>query len=209
VAVDLNLFIHLHPEGQRLIRGWFERAQQERDCPDRGSFEPFIFAWIAFNAWGCCVTGEDYDRQMINALKEDEHLNRLFAEHLENEDAGLSQAARDFQSYWPIFKVQDLRHRGIWQRHNGNRADIVREYLDGGADTYDPQVEGHPGAMGDQIPLSWTNTLPAIYRVRCNLFHGEKSIRSEMDQRIVGSAFRVLVPFFELVLGFEEEEPEV
>jgi len=41
--------------------------------------------------------------------------------------------------------------------------------------------------------LDWAHTLKAIYRVRCNLFHGEKAIHSEIDQKIVLSAFRVLI----------------
>ena len=45
------------------------------------------------------------------------------------------------------------------------------------------------------MPLDWPHTLEALYRVRCNLFHGEKGLDSEMDALIVSSAFRVLVHF--------------
>ena len=46
------------------------------------------------------------------------------------------------------------------------------------------------------MPLDWPHTLAALYRVRCNLFHGEKGRHSEMDQRIVASGFRTLIQFF-------------
>lgn len=38
-------------------------------------------------------------------------------------------------------------------------------------------------------------TLPALYRVRCNLFHGEKARSSESDQTVVGAAYATLLAF--------------
>lgn len=51
--------------------------------------------------------------------------------------------------------------------------------------------------INDQLPayLDWPHTLAAIYQVRCNLFHGEKSRNSDNDQAIVFAAYRVLVGF--------------
>ena len=40
--------------------------------------------------------------------------------------------------------------------------------------------------------LNWSHTLNAIYRVSCNLFHCEKVAHSEMDQRIVSPAFKIM-----------------
>jgi hypothetical protein len=57
---------------------------------------------------------------------------------------------------------------------------------------------------GGSIPMDWPHTLAALYRVRCNLFHGEKAPYSEIDRTIVRAALRVLVyflhetPFFRL-----------
>ena len=45
----------------------------------------------------------------------------------------------------------------------------------------------------EEVSLNWAHSLKAIYRVRCNLFHGEKAAHSEMDQKIVSSAFRILL----------------
>jgi len=58
-AVIHHRFEELHPEGQKLIHGWAERAVAQSDCAERDSFEPFIFGWIALNGWACCVTAED------------------------------------------------------------------------------------------------------------------------------------------------------
>ena len=43
------------------------------------------------------------------------------------------------------------------------------------------------------ISLDWPHTLSAIYRIRCNLFHGEKTLHSDNDVILVSLAFRVLV----------------
>jgi hypothetical protein len=47
------------------------------------------------------------------------------------------------------------------------------------------------------VPLDWAHTVKAIYRVRCNLFHGEKARTSEDDERIVLAARDVLAVFIE------------
>ena len=45
--------------GRRLIRGWFERAIEQRNCDAEESSEPFVFAFIALNGWASCVTTFD------------------------------------------------------------------------------------------------------------------------------------------------------
>jgi hypothetical protein len=42
------------------------------------------------------------------------------------------------------------------------------------------------------MPLDWAHAMKALYRVRCNLFHGEKARTSEDDKRIVTAAYNVL-----------------
>ena len=59
--VDLSRYRVLHEDGKRLITGRFERAWKTRDCEPEESFEPFVFAFIALNAWVSCVTGFDRD----------------------------------------------------------------------------------------------------------------------------------------------------
>ncbi|MDO8691418.1 MAG: hypothetical protein Q7R39_15655, partial [Dehalococcoidia bacterium] len=47
----------------------------------------------------------------------------------------------------------------------------------------------------EAIPLDWPHTLAALYRVRCNLFHGEKALDSENDGQVVAAALRALLGF--------------
>lgn len=62
---------------------------------------------------------------------------------------------------------------------------------------YSPSCwEEHAEQNGDiEIPVDWPHTLRAIYTVRCNLFHGDKSRTSENDRNLVYKAFRVLATF--------------
>jgi hypothetical protein len=53
-----------------------------------------------------------------------------------------------------------------------------------------------PNGAGEDVSLDWPQTLAAIYPVRCNLFHGEKSAHLEMDREIVCTALVVLMMFF-------------
>ena len=60
--------------------GWFNRAWRNKDCSPENSFEPFIFAWIAFNSWGMCVTEYERDSDIIDALAVNQKLNEDFQE---------------------------------------------------------------------------------------------------------------------------------
>jgi hypothetical protein len=78
MPIDFDHYRHLHPEGQRLISGWFERAWSMRDCQGDDCFEAFIFAWIAFNGWATCTTELDDDYKYLDALKRDQTLSHDF-----------------------------------------------------------------------------------------------------------------------------------
>jgi hypothetical protein len=198
--VDLDRFKRLHREGRRLISGWFERAWQARECSSEDSFEPLIFAWFAFNGWAACVTGLDQDRAYLDALMCCPEVTERFQAALNSPDSGLAQHASDFASLWPIFEVRALRQRSIhtWHASHLGRTDrtaLVQDYLSRGATSFQPQCWVHHQQAGEQPPLDWPHTLSALYRVRCNLFHGEKAAHSEMDQVVVVSALQTLLHF--------------
>jgi hypothetical protein len=123
-----------------------------------------------------------------------------FQAALNSPDSDLVQHASNFASLWPIFDVRALRRRGIrtWDAsHLGRteRAALVKDYLSRGAKSFQPQCWGRHKQAGQQPPLDWPHTLSALYRVRCNLFHGEKAAHSEMDQGVVASALQTLLHF--------------
>jgi hypothetical protein len=195
-TLDFGRYALLHGEGRRLITGWFDRAWQARISPAKESFEPFIFAWFSVNGWAACVSGVDQDRAYLEALMCDQTMRDDFTRLLSDSQTPFGSNAADFARLWPIFEVKELRRRGIMRFSTGDRDTIVSSYLDAGARRFDPLCWKRHREAGEQVPLDWPHTLAAIYRVRCNLFHGEKAAHSEIDQRVVSSAFGTLLHFF-------------
>jgi len=184
---EYERFARLHPDGRRLIKGWFARASRLHDSGHSSPLEAFIYVWISFNGWASCVTQLDFDRQWVNSLAADHEISaefsRAVASHVE-----VSQAARLFASYWPIFEVRHLRRRGLLWHGFSDRAATIRYFIDNGATECEPKCRVRHLTEGSPIPLDWPHTLSALYRVRCNLFHGEKSLQSEDDKNIVSAA---------------------
>ncbi|HQF63309.1 MAG TPA: hypothetical protein PLT26_12475 [Anaerolineaceae bacterium] len=198
MRVDLSRYYHLHPEGRLLISTWFQRACRERNCQIDEAFEPFIFAWFAFNGWAACVTDQDRDRDIIDALAADARINSDFARVIhDNED--IRQTVNYFFGLLPIFDVKSLQRRGILRNEIENRRERVNYYLLNGADKFEPKCWQHHHNAGEATPVDWGHFINAVYKVRCNLFHGLKAAHSEMDQVIVHSSYLALVKFLDEV----------
>jgi hypothetical protein len=179
-----------------LIAGWFERAWQARDYQAEDCFEAFIFAWFAVNGWAAFVTDVDQDRAYIDALMHDQAIQVKFSQLLAVPGSDFTASALEFAQLWPIFEVKSLRQRDILQFESGERQAAINRYFAAGATRFEPPCWKRHVDGGEQVPLDWSHTLTTLYRVRCNLFHGEKAAHSEMDQRVVSVAFRTLVYFF-------------
>ena len=192
--LPLDKHRYLHPDGLRLITTWFDRAWQKRDNED-ATFEAFIFAWVSVNAWAACVTGEDQDHKYMLKLKEDEGLRQLF-QRVVNEHPSVYRDAEQFVALLPIFKAQRLRRAGVRAPDGMPRSELVLHYLAAGITDFEPKCAEWHRARSEPIPCDWPHIIAAIYRVRCNLFHGEKSAHSEMDRKIVRAALLTLIGFF-------------
>lgn len=191
--VDFSCYGRLPRVEARLISGWFNRSLQKLGCHNEEAFDAFISVWVAFNGWAACVTGiSEPDSKIIKRLKQDEIICHDFEKLLTSQDSDFSHSVAEFAKFWPIFKVQDLRtHHIILDCTQSSRQEIVSNYLAKGIKRYYPQSwTPDRGAA-----ITWPNTLDALYRVRCNLFHGEKALSCEMDQEIVADAFHTLVYF--------------
>lgn len=192
--LSLEPYHSLHSDGKQLIMSWLRRAHKGRDCDDRKSFEPFIFAWIGFNGWASCVTGEDHDGEIVRSLANCPSLRSRFSGLLAP-DTDFRAAVDRFAELWPIFCAQDVHRKGYWGTKSKGRFEVVQEYL------RDPDIHFVPSCVryhekrGESIPRDWSHSLHAIHRVRNNLFHGEKSAHEAMDARIVKCAFDVLIGF--------------
>jgi hypothetical protein len=194
--VVFDRFTYLHPEGRKLISGWFERAWQAQGATGEDCFEPFIFAWFAMNGWAACITEKDNDKAYLDALMRDPTICGDFLRLLSASETLFASSASAFARLWPIFEVKSLRKLGLVGVQTGARDAVINRHLAAGATVFEPECWKEHKDAGEPVPLDWPHTLAALYRVRCNLFHGEKAAHSEMDQLVVSSAFRTLVHFF-------------
>jgi hypothetical protein len=195
--VRLGNFSQLHFEGKKLINGWFQRAWREFHATPDEVFEPFIFLWFAFNGWASCVTNRDRDFEIIDALAASPRLNEQFERILNDANSELKTNATRLSRLLPIFDVRTLRQKVPYVPYElgQDRAAHVQYYFENGADKFQPQCWMRHIESGEPLPIDWPHLLKPIYKVRCNLFHGQKSAHSEMDQRIVSAAFLTLGHF--------------
>jgi hypothetical protein len=183
----------LHPDGQRLIRGWLVRAKGGSKHR-QAVFESFIFAWIAFNAWASSISRLDPDWSWLSAVALNEEIADWFASNVANASSPLALDAPQFSKFWPIFEVQKLPPGALQvQAERRKRGQVTEQYLRHGAEAFQPQCWLSHRQAGEEVPVDWPHTLAALYRVRCNLFHGEKARHSEMDRGILGASLKVLL----------------
>jgi hypothetical protein len=204
VRIDYGRYFDLHPHVHHLINGWFRRAWENRDCHGAECFEAFIYAWFAFNGWAVCVTDLDEDYKYIDALKRDPTLCQKFSDLAALPDSPFGQSAAQFAELWPIFDVKSLRRLHIPPLYTRIRSSVIEHYLAAGATNFEPKCWKRHKDAGESIPVDWPHTLAALYKVRCNLFHGQKSADSETDQQIVSLAFRTLTYFYNEVLHIRD-----
>jgi hypothetical protein len=192
----LERFAALHPDGRRLVDEWYRRAEAGLAAGQQDSFEPFIYLWIAFNAWSACVTREERDTAWRDALISDRSICATFDELVADEQSPLSHAATHFRDLWPIYKVEELRRLGVdyWTGADLRRAERGAEYRAAGVEQFEPRCWADHLECNES-PLDWPHTLAALYRVRCNLFHGEKARSSVNDQQVVHAAYTTLLSF--------------
>lgn len=86
----------------------------------------------------------------------------------------LRDVAEEFRRCWPIFKAQELRRLGVITFWRGNRARTIQHYLHAQAKQIGPEYWLRHNEAHEKIPLDFPHTAAALYRVRCNLFHGDK-----------------------------------
>ena len=193
--VDFDRFHHLHPSGYRLITNWFSRAWRRIGDAPATSFDPFIYTWIAFNGWASCVTGLEIDAKWCKALSISPELCERFDELANNPATSLHGHLQQFYTLWPIFKASEIRTKSAFSFNTHHRPEMVDYFFSAGIENFEPKCWQIHKQKGEPVPLDWPHTLAVLYRVRCNLFHGEKGVDSEMDVKIVHLSFQVLARF--------------
>jgi hypothetical protein len=155
----------------------------------------FAQLWFGFNNWAMRVTEAETDRKMINALGGSAALGKAFSRLL-NEDPQFAQDVACFAHFWPVFDVKDIRRKGLRHKfHDLDRRTRIQRLLDAG-------VRHAPEEDFDQSEPRWDQTIQVVYKVRCNLIHGEKGDSSD-DAGIVDGAFRTMLGFIDATKLYE------
>ncbi len=191
--------------GQQLVHDWFIRGSEAEN-----SFESLIYVWFAFNGWGQSVTEEEQDRPWLDIVGVNSRMRTEFQGAVES-DESLRQAVNALGDYSPIFR--SVQQRQIFDPPvPGTRQDDVKHWLskpiNGKPLAYRPQCyEDHIRETG-VMDKDWPHILQAIYGVRCNLFHGGKSISDNDDPQLVTWSRDILVRFLTMGGYLSYEDPK-
>lgn len=186
--VDVSRFDRLTI--RNIVVGWKEKARAAHE-----PFESFMFAWLAFNGWGACVTAMDRDRDIVDSLSLNGDLCARFADMIaKSADAG--QAASGFYEMWPFFSVTEMNRKDVTVTA-ARRESQIQQLLAHSLAPAGPRCWLQHKDAAEVVPLDWQHILAAIYCVRNNLFHGNKASDSESDLAIVAAAYETLMHFIE------------
>ena len=202
----LNRSLLMPQEFWMFARPWLLRARRAGFTKD----EPFgglIYLWVTFNAWVGQIIADrtmvEDDWYLVEAAGCDEKLGHDF-QRLITEDPGFESIVSQFAELWPIFKVRALldKNLGPWKGTVAERPRYRYECFTKSLKTSDfaprcfqnhqPDPTNPKTFSPSNVPIDWPHTLSAIYRVRCNLFHGGKSFVNSGDRIFVQYAFLIL-----------------
>lgn len=193
----LNFNNYTYLRGARnVVESLWARGFSGVEARPEDSFEPFIFTWIALNAWGECVSSEQTDAGWVRAVSCDVPLGTQFDALVNQSHSRLRQSLEEFVRFWPIPRVQHWRRNRPHAYPEFDSAHRARFFSDN-------RIQMQPLCWldhyerGEPVPLDWCHFLHTAYQVRCNLFHGDKSPSDAADQRIVHSVFLTLVYFLQ------------
>lgn len=163
------------------IINWHERANKE----ENDFFVKFIFDYLAFVASISKYYRDnlrDTDRNFIQNLKRDKNVKLTFLKKL---DKITTQAIIDLLETRPI---KNATRRDKWWDNDTNRS-LDSQSID-------------DGKIRD--PEDYVNMIEFIYRVRNNLFHGQKGPDIERDEILVKYGSFILNNLLEAIIEIKE-----
>lgn len=148
------------------IKEWYSQSLYDQ-------FNPFIKLWIAFNGWYKSKYPNKNDREAINLCKND---SDLF-----------------------IFYQRSFTHKQFCDYLNKLGFELDKKPLENltkprGKKLRLSRLEDENGEVSflDNDSEAFKNYLDIVYRVRCNLFHCEKSPTSDRDKLLVECSYKTL-----------------
>jgi len=184
--VRFQNFHEMEPGAYGVVRTLVANAGE----PNQDQFLPFVLLWMAFNGWLSAVTDRDRDSKMLADIAAHTKVRAKY-DQLINDSATFRTGIEDFERLWPIFDTRAARRSiGISQFRQMDRAAVL-------ACLNPRHIYPHGWIKSADTPPSWEHTLYALYRVRCNLFHGQKTPALERDRALALSAGAVLQTLIE------------
>lgn len=141
-------------------------------------FSSFTTLWIAFNAFYNVKFREGSNRKNIKEFVKDVNLKEIYVALLKSES--------NFK-----IEVQDLKK------------ELDKKPL------YNDKGSGRSSITGRDYPINVENIqnmdqlVDVLYTIRNNLFHGDKSLLAERDQRLVELAYKILHQYLGKLLSKE------
>lgn len=160
-------------QSKEMITSWYRRSLSNKGSPcSFDTFDRFIALWISFNGFyvwelyseakGSCGNGEPTDYHFIKAIREKDEYKEIYITLLKN------------RSYSYLIA-------GFFDLLNGDS--FVTHFKGRVADLRHPNSETKATKFDDINNFS--QFIGVVYQIRCNLFHGNKSIDNESDLKLV------------------------
>lgn len=148
---------------KNLIITWRGKSHNEGD-----QFSSLVFIWFCFNAWMEHISNENTDKKMINEpIERKQNMRSLLGAY----DEAISANEEFLRG-----SIKALVHMS----HEKTIEDMRKN----------PRRREPPIIIKDENDFE--NIVRAIYRIRCNLFHGGKDANNVRDQALVKHAAMVL-----------------
>lgn len=135
-------------------------------------FSKFVFLWFCFNAWLAFKSNRETDGNMINWLKRNRSSDLYIAYQSIIDSEADSTPIEELVNLSPIYG--EVSHQRL-----ARRADI---------------------RINDKNDFD--NLIEAIYRIRCNLFHGRKDADLRRDQELVQACGNILEAWMQTLTAF-------
>jgi len=190
-------YVDEYSEFWHFAGNWIKRSRRSGN-----EMSKFIHLWVSFNAWASMVvpdiTKNHLDMYVVSSIAAAKRFNNRFETLIEEDDLFRNQVNK-FVPLLPVFQVLWLNNNNIdsWNNYEDRRqfVDSVRErnpYSKDGYKMFSPPCAYEHFDMGEEIPQDWPHVMNAIYRVRCNLFHGGKMFNSPADRQFVNLTYDIL-----------------
>ncbi len=210
VLLPLDRSLLVSKEFMMFARPWLVRARKAGEDKKPQPFEGLIYLWVTFNAWLAQIAADrtkaEKDWYLVEAAARDVELQQKF-NNLCRTDAAFEKDTTEFACLWPVFKVRALQEAGIppWNKETKDRQSYCansfdklgnsmthRDYAPSCYCDHQPSAADPWSYSSSNVPVDWPHTIDAIYKVRCNLFHGGKSFFYSSHELFVKLAFSLL-----------------